>query len=133
MQIQSLTILYRGEKKWSKDCLWMFSFVSKFYIRHSVSTLPLDIQGWSYLLGQRFSACFVLKFALQMGEKGGHARFKMKYTESLTQEITPPCILYKMHLCRSFFNLLCCNFLQALFILKIYFHSHFDDMYFVAR
>ena len=30
----------------------------------------VDIQGWSYLLGQKLSTCFVLRFALQRGEEG---------------------------------------------------------------
>jgi len=54
---------------------------------------PCIVQGWSYLLGQWFSACFVLKFALQRrdrGKKGGSENFKIKHTEPLTQEITPP-------------------------------------------
>ena len=41
-------------------------------------------------MGQRFSANFDLKFALQRGEKGGNANFKIKHTEPLNQEITPP-------------------------------------------
>ena len=46
-----------------------------------------QIQGSSYLLGQRFSACFVLKFALQSGE--GFFRLSpvcSKFTFSLRRE-----------------------------------------------
>ena len=48
-------------------------------------------QEWSYLLGERFSACIVLKFAFQNGEgeKGRECKFQNK-AEPLTQEITPP-------------------------------------------
>ena len=50
--------------------------------------------GDSYSLGERFSACFVLKFALQRGReiKGGNIYFKTKHSEPLTQEI--PSVLY---------------------------------------
>ena len=48
------------------------------------------IQGSSYLLGERFSACFVLKFALQReGEKGDNVNLKTKHTKPLTQETIP--------------------------------------------
>ena len=52
------------------------------------------LQGSSYLLGQRFIACVVLKFAHQRGEKGGNAIFKTKHIEPFTQEI--PRLLYKV-------------------------------------
>jgi len=48
------------------------------------------MQGSRYFLGQRFSACFVLKLAPtrgEWGEKGGSANFKKKHSELLTQEI----------------------------------------------
>ena len=44
-------------------------------------------------MGQRFSACFVLKLAPQRGEgeeREGVQNFKPKHTEPLTQEIPPP-------------------------------------------
>ena len=52
----------------------------------------VDLQWSSYLLGQKFRACFVLKSAFQKaegtrGEKGGSANFKTKHTEPLAQEI----------------------------------------------
>ena len=43
-------------------------------MKHSESNLQyallskFPVQGSSYLLGQRFPACFVLKFSLQRGE-----------------------------------------------------------------
>ena len=45
--------------------------------------LLITIQGSSYWLGQRFCACFMLRFALQGrgGGKGGSANFKTKHTE----------------------------------------------------
>ena len=49
------------------------------------------LQGSSYLLGQRFSECmFCFEICTPNGsgvEKVGHANFKTKHTEHLTQEI----------------------------------------------
>ena len=43
-----------------------------------------DLQGWS-LLGHRFSACFILKFALQRGE--GEKREGVKISKRSTQKL----------------------------------------------
>ena len=42
------------------------------------------LQWSSYLLGQRFCACFVLKLAPQGREKGESANLKTKHTDPLT-------------------------------------------------
>ena len=49
----------------------------------------MEILGSSYLLGLRFRACFILKFAYQRerGRKGRECKFKTKHTEPLNQEI----------------------------------------------
>ena len=60
------------------------------------ASLPIDLQGWNYLLGQRFNASFVLEFALKGGvreERKGVEIKKNTHTEPLTQEITAPLYL----------------------------------------
>ena len=54
----------------------------------------IKVQGSSYLLDQKFCACFILKFALrgERGRTGRDCKFQHKYTQPLTQEI--PWALY---------------------------------------
>ena len=51
------------------------------------------IQSSSYLLGQRFNACLVLKLASQRGEKRESVQFFKKHKEPLTQEVSQPLCL----------------------------------------
>ena len=54
-------------------------------VSQQVIELRDTVQGSSYLLGQRFRACFVLKFALQRGE--GEKRDGVQISKQSTQNL----------------------------------------------
>ena len=61
---------------------------------------PCIVQGWSYLLGQWFSACFVLKFANQREE--GERREWVHISKQSTQNLWPKKYLQPFKYCTVF-------------------------------